>query len=182
MTCGPKLQGELNYAVFRVKWGFSGILANNRSLIRTTLPMQNSQLVKKYLLVGIRATATHNKDLFGDLQKWIISYFEGCYVDFNQLALPPILLHCSDFSKKILKTCKKIRFGETITYAELARRAGADKAARATGAVLAANPLPLIIPCHRVIRSDGGIGGFSADGGVDLKERLLRHERLIGTG
>ena len=66
---------------------------------------------------------------------------------------------------------------DSVKIALLARRAGRANAARAVGAVMAANPLPLLIPCHRVLRSDGQIGGFSAGEGVELKKKLLGHEK-----
>jgi O-6-methylguanine DNA methyltransferase len=61
---------------------------------------------------------------------------------------------------------------------ELAAKAGSPKAARAIGGVMAKNPLPLIVPCHRVVRSDGKIGGFSAQGGTKFKNKLLKHEKI----
>jgi methylated-DNA-[protein]-cysteine S-methyltransferase len=65
-----------------------------------------------------------------------------------------------------------------ITYAELARRAGSPGAARAVGSAMAANPLPVVIPCHRVVRSDGGAGDYSA-GGTAVKRRMLRTEGAL---
>ena len=66
--------------------------------------------------------------------------------------------------------------GETTDYTGLASQAGSPKAARAVGSVMAKNPLPLIIPCHRIVARSGLIGGFSAPGGTTMKKRLLRHE------
>ena len=83
----------------------------------------------------------------------------------------------SPFYKSVLTACKFVRFGQTINYGELAKKAGRPSSARAVGNALARNPLPLIIPCHRVIRSDGSLGGFSALGGLSLKRKLLAHEQ-----
>jgi methylated-DNA-[protein]-cysteine S-methyltransferase len=82
----------------------------------------------------------------------------------------------SPFFRRILKACAAIPFGRTATYGELARAAGSPMAARAAGAALAANPLPIVIPCHRVIAASGKLTGYSAPGGLAVKHALLRHE------
>ena len=68
-------------------------------------------------------------------------------------------------------------YGTTITYRELAARAGNERAARAAGAACAANPIAIVLPCHRILRSDGGLGGYG--GGLELKEALLRLEGVL---
>jgi len=80
------------------------------------------------------------------------------------------------FQRRVYEACRRIPRGETRTYAELAGAVGARRCARAAAGALAANPVPLLIPCHRVIRSDGQLGGFSAPGGVALKRKLLTIE------
>ncbi len=90
------------------------------------------------------------------------------------------------FHRKVLAACRKIRYGETQTYAKLAAGAGRPRAVRAAGTAMASNPLPILIPCHRVVRSDGGLGGYSAPQGVSVKQRLLlmeaRHRRARTDG
>lgn len=81
-----------------------------------------------------------------------------------------------DFARRIYTELRRVKWGETVTYGELAARAGEPSAARAVGMVMAKNPVPLIVPCHRVVRSDGGIGGFSAPGGADFKKKMLALE------
>ena len=78
------------------------------------------------------------------------------------------------FYKRVLLEVKKIKYGETASYGKIARMAGNNKAARAVGTANAKNPLPIIIPCHRIISSNGNIGGYS--GGLDKKLYLLDHE------
>ena len=75
-----------------------------------------------------------------------------------------------------MTACRDIKFGQTISYSGLAKRIGRAGSARAVGNALAKNPLPLIIPCHRVVRNDGKIGGFSAKGGITLKKKMLELE------
>ena len=81
------------------------------------------------------------------------------------------------FQRSVLLACASIPRGKTITYAELAGRIGKPHAARAVGNALAINPLAPIIPCHRVVRSDGGLGGYSAKGGQMKKKLLLESEK-----
>jgi methylated-DNA-[protein]-cysteine S-methyltransferase len=82
----------------------------------------------------------------------------------------------SDFRRRVLQQCRDIPYGTTLSYAELAAKAGSPRAARAAGNCMASNRIPLLIPCHRVVRSDGGLGSYSAPGGVVMKRRILALE------
>jgi O-6-methylguanine DNA methyltransferase len=102
-------------------------------------------------------------------------YLEGCKVDFS--TIPIDLNGQPQFRRAVLCACRMVGYGQTVTYAELARRIGRRNAARAVGSSMSRNPLPIIIPCHRVVQSGGGLGGFSAPGGVQIKQLLLTMER-----
>lgn len=117
-----------------------------------------------------------DRALFKSLQERIIAYFEGARVEFGP-DIPIVLEGFSGFRSAVLATCRSIKYGQIRTYGRLAAESGWPAAARAVGGALAGNPLPLIIPCHRVIRSDGRMGGFSAPGGISLKRRMLDLER-----
>jgi O-6-methylguanine DNA methyltransferase len=108
---------------------------------------------------------------FGDLPKRITEYLSGKQVTFSDKL---DLSGYSPFQRKVWEKEKTIPYGETRTYQWLATALGYPHAARAVGNALAKNPLPILIPCHRVIRSDGNLGGFS--GGVQLKRALLQME------
>jgi methylated-DNA-[protein]-cysteine S-methyltransferase len=82
-----------------------------------------------------------------------------------------------EFARRVLEFTREIPAGETRTYGELAKMLGQPHAAQAVGQALGANPVPLIIPCHRVLATGGKLGGFSAPGGRSTKERLLEIER-----
>ncbi|MCZ7399773.1 MAG: methylated-DNA--[protein]-cysteine S-methyltransferase [Candidatus Methanoperedens sp.] len=97
-------------------------------------------------------------------------YFEGDKIDFST---DVDLSSLSPFTRKVLNETRKIRYGTTITYSELARNIG-TAAVRAVGGALARNPVPIIIPCHRVVAKNG-IGGYSA--GIGIKTRLLELEK-----
>ncbi len=85
----------------------------------------------------------------------------------------------TNFQKMVWTELKKIPFGETRTYKEIAVAIGKPKAARAVANACGKNPYPVIIPCHRVVCSDGTIGGFTGDGGVEKKRQLLRQENHL---
>ncbi|MDR1952043.1 MAG: MGMT family protein [Elusimicrobiota bacterium] len=86
----------------------------------------------------------------------------------------------SEFYKKVWKECFKIAPGKILTYGELAKKIGNKNAARAVGMALGKNPFAPIIPCHRVIRKDGKLGGYSARGGIKLKKKMLDYEKTTG--
>lgn len=94
----------------------------------------------------------------------------------QKVAQAHILPKFTPFAVAVLTACKTIEFGKTATYAQLANMAGSPKAARAVGNVMAKNPLPLIIPCHRVLKTNGQLGGFSAPGGTKIKKKMLELE------
>ncbi len=92
---------------------------------------------------------------------------------------PVDLTRVGPFEREVLAALRRIPAGQVRTYREIARALGEPGAARAVGMACARNPLPLLIPCHRVVRSDGGLGGYSLRGGVDLKRRLLQAEGAL---
>jgi len=95
------------------------------------------------------------------------------------LDLPVDLEGLTTFSRSVLELLRQVPPGEVVTYGQLAGRAGSPRAARAVGSVMAGNPLPIVLPCHRVVASDGSLGGFagaSEPEALELKTRLLRYE------
>jgi methylated-DNA-[protein]-cysteine S-methyltransferase len=102
------------------------------------------------------------------------AYFETGKQDYSQYKMD--LGGMTAFQKKVLKTISNIPSGETMTYGEVAKAAGKPGAARAVGNVMACNPIPLILPCHRVVASNG-LGGFT--GGLDVKRKLLKLEGAL---
>tara|TARA_B100001559_G_scaffold317182_1_gene321940 strand:+ start:788 stop:1246 length:459 start_codon:yes stop_codon:yes gene_type:complete len=106
-------------------------------------------------------------------RKWLVDYFEG--------KISPMPNFCDKsltvFQRNVLGYLRdKTTIGETITYSELATAVGHPNASRAVGSVMAMNPWPILIPCHRVVRSDRAIGSYSGEGGVSTKTLLLMHE------
>ncbi len=176
-----KMQKVIKYVVFKTKWGHFGLAGTEYALYRTQLPGPKPEKIKSMLLKNLpipnqASSIEFDKTFFKTLQEQITAYFEGACVNFSR-DIPLALDGFSSFGISVLTTCRDIGFGQTITYGRLAKKSGRPAASRAVGSVLAKNPLPLIVPCHRIIRSDGKLGGFSAPGGVKLKKRMLELER-----
>lgn len=168
----------LRYTIFKTDWGYFGLLADNKGLLKTVLATNSFEKTKKSLLADSFGHAKEEKNLNWPLQKFIKNYYAKNCEDFKKTKFSISLNGLSHFAKKIINACKEIPFGQTLTYAQLAKRAGFPKAVRAVGAVLSKNPLPLIVPCHRVIRADGKIGNFSAPGGSKTKKKMLENEKI----
>ncbi len=111
----------------------------------------------------------------GELVAALRSYLQGRVVSFA--SFPVDLTGQPGFRRRVLEECRRIPYGQTVTYAELAERAGNLGAIRAAASAMSHNPIPLIIPCHRVLRSDGTLGGYSAPGGVSVKAQLIEMEK-----
>jgi methylated-DNA-[protein]-cysteine S-methyltransferase len=101
-------------------------------------------------------------------------YFHGERIDFSDI--PVDLRDLPSFRQKVLNIIRTVAFGEIRSYGQVAELCGSPRAARAVGGALAANPIPVIIPCHRIVASDGRLTGFSAPGGVNSKIVLLQLE------
>lgn len=108
----------------------------------------------------------------GSIAGQIAKFYAGEKIDFDLSCLN--MARLTKFSARVLKKAGKIPRGKVFTYSELACKTGSPKAARAVGTALARNPFPLVIPCHRVVRSDGSLGGFG--GGLRMKKELLSRE------
>ena len=168
------MQKVTKYTIFQTKWGYFGLAGTKYGLCRTQLPGSKPEKIKKRLLENL-PTAQFDKTFYKILQQQIIAYFEGACVNFTR-DIPLILDGFSSFGISVLTTCREIEIGQTTTYGKLAKKAGRPNASRAVGSTLAKNPLPLIIPCHRIIRNDGKMGGFSAPGGIILKKKMIELE------
>ena len=169
------MQKLIKYTTFKTKWGYFGLAACDNGLLRTCLPLAERERVNSHLLQNF-PDSRYDKRLFRTAQERIIAYFEGASIDFKNI--PVVLDGFSSFHYCVLSACRNIGFGRMLTYSGLAKKIGRPAAARAVGGALAKNPLPLIIPCHRIVRNDGKIGEFSAPGGKDLKAKLLKHEAV----
>lgn len=106
-----------------------------------------------------------------ETRKRVRAYFDG---DVTAIDAIPVAPHGTAFRLAVWDAMRAIPAGRTITYAELAARAGRPAATRAAGTACGANPIPVVVPCHRILRTGGGIGGYG--GGLPVKRWLLAHE------
>jgi len=113
---------------------------------------------------------TEDRAPFKETIRQLEAYFEGKLRDFDL----PLVLDGTEFQLLVWNNLRKIPYGETVSYGQLARRIGSPDAARAVGLANGSNPIPIIIPCHRVIGSNGDLTGFG--GGLPLKKKLLALE------
>ncbi len=164
------MAGELKYLISNTSMGWVGVLGANSGLLCTTLPQPSAQEAER--LLGDRVKdATWSDSFFANLMKRLRAYFAGQRLTFpDELDLSP----STAFQRKVWQITRLIPYGETRSYSWVAEQLGKAGAGRAVGQALARNPLPIIIPCHRVVASDGKLGGFS--GGEGLKSSLLRLE------
>ncbi|MBU0567500.1 bifunctional riboflavin kinase/FAD synthetase [bacterium] len=129
-------------------------------------------LSKKELVLGEEGRDV--PPFLNKLKEGLISYFEGERVRFDEYPLD--LKEATPFQRKVFRACQKISYGQVRSYEWIAREIGSPKSARAVGGALSRNPLPIIIPCHRVIRKDNSLGGFSS--GLKWKRILLELEGI----
>lgn len=165
----------IKYTIFKTKWGYFGLVGTNSALLRTHLPVRDRKKIKAELLRNL-STPKYDTGYLRGLQKQIIHYYQGHSVNFDP-GLPIAPDGFSPFARRILAVCRTIPFGQTSSYGQLAKKIRRPGAARAVGRVMSRNPLPLIVPCHRVLAAGNRIGGFSAKGGIPLKERMLKLEK-----
>jgi len=153
--------------------GWLGLGLSPAGLCTVTLPRRDrDEALVEVLALGAREEAGH--DELGDLPERLRRYAHGEPVAFTD-ALD--FSAATPFQRAVWLATQEIPYGQTRSYGWLAARAGRPRAARAVGQAMAANPWPIIVPCHRVVSSDGRLGGYG--GGLDMKERLLRLEGAI---
>ncbi len=121
-----------------------------------------------------RFNITRDDAGFKTLRLKLDQYFQGLPVDFDE---PVELLQGTVFQRKVWGLVREIPYGQTRTYGQIAGQINKPGAARAVGAANGANPLPIVIPCHRVVQTNGNLGGYG--GGLDIKDALLRLERVV---
>ena len=152
-----------------------GILGSEAGLQRIILPRKSAQEVRRQL-GNIVGQAAELSQPYEDLMTRLKSYFNGNIVEFSDRL---DLSGATTFQREVWQAARRIPYGETRSYAWVVENIGRSGAARAAGQALGRNPLPVIIPCHRVIASDGGLSGFS--GGLEMKKSLLNLEAKATT-
>jgi O-6-methylguanine DNA methyltransferase len=164
---------EILYVSFAVsRFGLVGVASSARGIVRLSFPLESEgsfrkQLQREYARSKLSDGGRENTEAL----RQISLYLEGGLREFDL----PLDLRGSPFRRRVLLAVGKIPYGNTASYGDIARWVGSPGGARAVGQAVGANPIPLIIPCHRVIASDGTLGGFGL--GFPMKRRLLDLER-----
>ncbi|MEM1511425.1 MAG: MGMT family protein [Candidatus Jordarchaeales archaeon] len=155
-----------------VEWNgkFIAVARGECGLLAATLPCKSAEEAKRRILDIVCEVEVWSDDICKQVAEKMFRFLEGENVDFNYEV---DLSRLTSFQRMVLEEVRRIPPGVTLTYGELARRVGKPKAARAVGSALKKNPLPLIIPCHRVVGTRG-VGGYT--GGLEIKIKLLEAE------
>jgi methylated-DNA-[protein]-cysteine S-methyltransferase len=167
---------EVHYSLYCVEGNYGVVVSTVHGLFETTLPAVDSQdeilaaLHKRY------ARPSGESSLTRDVAERLFRYFTGELIDFDY---PMDKMRFTPFQQLVYQAVHAIGYGSVKSYGEIAREIQGPRAARGVGAAMAHNPLPIIIPCHRVIGSSGAMTGYSAPGGVSRKEMLLRMEATV---
>ena len=164
-----------HYHVFETKLGFAAIAWSDDGITRFNLPGPKDGATNR--LGG--ATPADPPPHIAAVVDQATRYFSGERIDFTPIELD--LNGVDPFRRAIYDALRRVSFGETVTYGELAKRTGANapQAAQDVGVAMARNPVPLIIPCHRVLAAGGKLGGFSAPGRTETKEKMLALEGVF---
>jgi len=179
---------EFSYCLFDTPLGGCGIVWKEPEragglpvMTSLQLPEATEELIKKRIVgrAGSCRLSPPPSHIVEIIER-ICRHLSGKAQDFSDIAVD--LDGVGPFAQQVYKACRDIPAGRTLSYGELADVIHHPSAARAVGQALARNPIPLIIPCHRVLTSDGRAGGFSAPGGVETKARILAIEGVTLKG
>ena len=162
----------IHYGKARTSMGSLWIAWTNKGVCKLTLADDTPETAMVKDLRRADAEVVEDSTAAGKLARQIDDVLRGEL----PAAKVPLDLHGTPFQQRVWKELLRVPRGKTISYSELARRAGKPKAVRAAASACARNPVALVVPCHRIIRRDGGLGGFGW--GLDRKKRLLEMERV----
>jgi len=165
-----------HYLLIDTPWGACGLAWSAEGITRFQLPTTSREATEARIAkLGLRPVDGAAPANVEDAVTALHRYFAGEPVDFT--SVPVDLGNISDSQREIYAALRAIPWGGITTYGELAKRLGTPGGARAIGQAMGRNPVPVIIPCHRVLAAGGALGGFSAPGGRNTKQQLLALER-----
>jgi methylated-DNA-[protein]-cysteine S-methyltransferase len=145
-----------------------------KGLVRVGLPNQDADALLTDLATRVSPRVIEAPAQLDEARRELDLYFAG---DLTEFELPLDWQLSKDFRRKVLRAIARIPYGQTRSYTQMAASAGNERAVRAAGTACGTNPLPLVVPCHRVLRSGGTLGGYG--GGLPMKEGLLRLEGIL---
>jgi methylated-DNA-[protein]-cysteine S-methyltransferase len=163
---------DVAYAELDSPIGPLAVAGTPRGLVR--IAYHPAETVAEELAATLSPRVMEAPSRLDKVRRELDEYFEGRRHEFD-LAIDWSLTH--GFFRRVLRQTARIGYGSVGTYAEVASRAGSPRAVRAAGNALGSNPIPIVVPCHRVVRTGGGLGGYG--GGLERKEYLLRLEGVL---
>jgi methylated-DNA-[protein]-cysteine S-methyltransferase len=163
----------VHFTVFTTSLGNMALISKNEKLISLDISKDSVDAIINRLLT-LYPEGVESMKPFKEIYAQLDRYLKGGRVDFN---VDIDISEMGTFTRNVLLELRKIPYGELRSYLWIGKRLGYRNAARAVGQAVKRNPIPLIIPCHRVIREDGSIGGFSL--GIPIKEKLLTLEGIV---
>jgi methylated-DNA-[protein]-cysteine S-methyltransferase len=169
-------RGLLDVAIASTETPIGPLLlaATDEGLVRVAFDIEDSDQVLEELAARVSPRVLEAPGRLDPVRRQIEEYFEGRRTIFE---LPVDMQLAHGFRRKALGFVASIPYGRTASYKEVANGAGSPRAVRAAGSACATNPVPIVVPCHRVLRTGGGLGGYG--GGLDRKETLLRLEGAL---
>ncbi|HEY5052969.1 MAG TPA: methylated-DNA--[protein]-cysteine S-methyltransferase [Solirubrobacterales bacterium] len=165
---------DVAYTTTDSPYGQLLLAATPRGLVRVGLPNQDADELLLDLADRVSPRVLEAPAQLDEVRRELDLYFEGKLEHFD-LALDWRL--SKDFRRKVLRAIARIPYGQTRSYTQMAISAGNKKAVRAAGTACGSNPIPIVVPCHRVLRTGGALGGYG--GGLPMKEGLLRLEGML---
>lgn len=166
---------EVAYATTDSPFGPLLLAATPRGIVRVNLPAYDPEETLEELAARISPRVLEAPARLDDARRELDLYFEGKLTEFD---LPLDWRLTDGFRRKVQRAIARIPYGQTRTYMDMARSAGNERAVRAAGTACGSNPIPIVVPCHRVLRTGGGLGGYG--GGLPMKEALLDLEAAAG--
>ncbi len=164
-------EGVIRWHSFETPFGTMYVAASERGLVRVSWGVGVNDFVRETGARFAGRPVVRDGDALAAAERELREYFAGERSEFD---VPVDLSALSEFERRVLDAARKLGFGEVVPYSELAKRIGKPRASRAVGNALGHNPVAIVVPCHRVIRRDGSLGGYG--GGLEYKERLLELE------
>jgi methylated-DNA-[protein]-cysteine S-methyltransferase len=178
-TARAAKEGLLDVAYTRADSPFGPLLLarTGRGLVRLGLPNQDPEALLEDLAARVSPRVLESPAALDEARRELDLYFEGRLDSFD---LPLDWSLSEGFRLRVLRAISSIPYGETRSYTEMARGAGNERAVRAAGSACGRNPIPLVVPCHRVLRSGGALGQYG--GGPEMKRALLELEGALDEG
>ena len=169
-------EGMLDVAYTSTDSPFGPLLLaqTKRGLVRVGLPNQDADELLADLAERVSSRVLEAPKELDATRRELDLYFEGKLDSFD---LPLDWRLSGGFRQRVLRAINRIPYGQTRSYTEMARKAGNERAVRAAGTACGSNPIPLVVPCHRVLRTGGALGGYG--GGLPMKEALLQLEGVL---